>query len=204
MASSSNFFALRLKDVKTEEQAVAGKQGGSEQDPTGPNKDEYLMNLFRREDMGYTNPQPSMFAQGSQSAVPSQSGQPGLNVGQSQPFTAFSAVNLPNYPGCGMLSRYGAHIVLPQQQQPQQQQQQRVPGLPVYSSDKVCSGVFHFCVSLWHGSLHFDVLVLSPTPPAMGGQTRPQCHCARTCADSDHRNLCHMAGHKQDGPAGVR
>ena len=104
------------------------------------------MNLFRREDMGYTNPQPSMFAQGSQSALPSQSGQP--DVGQSQPFTAFSAVNLPGYPGCGVLSRSGAHIVLSQQQQ----QQGRHPGLPVNSSDKVCRGVQHcgmvLCISV--------------------------------------------------------
>ncbi|BDA48508.1 hypothetical protein COCOBI_12-1880 [Coccomyxa sp. Obi] len=117
---------------------MSGKQGGSEQNMTGPNKDEYLMNLFRREDMGYTNPQPSMFPQASQSTLPSQSGQPGPHVGQSQPFTAFSAVNLPGYPGCGMLSRNGDHIAPPQQQQLQQRRrQQQDPGLPGNSSDKV-------------------------------------------------------------------
>ncbi len=156
------------------------------------------MNLFRREDMGYTNPQPNMFAQGSQSILPSQSGQPGPNVGQSQPFTAFSAVNLPGYPGCGMLSRNEAQIGLPQQQQ----QKQRAPGLPVNSSEKVCAVS---CSSPFPCGMLLCVLMSSCYLQHPHLQDVRHNHSAiLTCTDIDHWELCHMAGHKQDGPAGVR
>lgn len=78
------------------------------------------MNLFRREDMGYTNPQPSI-PEGAEAAKSFQ-GQPfqlgfGTLPGQH---STYPVVNLPGYRGCGMLPQNGAALPQPQQEQQQQ------------------------------------------------------------------------------------
>lgn len=76
------------------------------------------MNLFRREDMGYTNLQPSDVRQGSQAGMLSHSEQPYSR--QQQPNTTHPSMSLPGYPACGPLPQNGAAMCLNRAQQQQQ------------------------------------------------------------------------------------
>lgn len=86
--------------------SAAGKQSSQQLQAYGPSKDDYLLNLFRKEDTGYAPPElPALMGQLHQGAAAFQQQQPQY-PGQPQQLSGFPSVQIPGYPGYGVLPQH--------------------------------------------------------------------------------------------------